>query len=64
MDKMTMTTKEVAEAIGVCLPTAHQLTERADFPVIRIGRRKIIPVDQFKAWLAAQSTPVAAIGRR
>ena len=54
MDKVTRTVKELAAAMGVSVPVAYDLTEQAGFPCIRIGRRKVIPVDGFRRWLEAQ----------
>jgi len=62
MEKMTMTVKEVSESLGISLQVAYQLTFREDFPVILLGRRKVVPVDGFKRWLDAQY-PAAAAGR-
>jgi hypothetical protein len=45
----------VAKMLGVSYPLALELTEREGFPCIRIGRRKVIPVDAFKRWLDAQT---------
>ena len=55
MEKLTMNTKELSAAMGISYPLALELTEREGFPCIRIGRRKVIPVDRFKAWLDAQA---------
>lgn len=54
MEKYTLTVKEMAGQLGVSLPTAYEITEREDFPLIRIGRKKLIPVDGFKRWLDEQ----------
>lgn len=51
MQKMTLTVKEMAELVGVLLPQAYKLTERSDFPLVRIGRKKLIPVDELKRWM-------------
>lgn len=55
MEKLTMTVEEVGKAMGISKPKAYELTERADFPCIRIGRRKVVPVDGFKRWMDTQS---------
>ena len=58
MDKVTMTVDEVGQAMGISRPKAYELTNREDFPCIRIGRRKVIPVDAFRRWLDAQTEPL------
>jgi len=57
-----MTVKEMAKAVGVSEPTAYQLTEREDFPCLRVGRKKLIPVDGLRNWLAAQTGSVELLG--
>lgn len=54
MERLTMTVKELAVHMGVSLPTAYNLTEMQGFPVVHIGRKKVIPVEAFRAWLNEQ----------
>ena len=51
MEKLTYTVKEMAEAVGVSLPTAYEMIHIHDFPVIRVGRKVIIPIASLKLWL-------------
>ena len=51
MEKLTMTTKELAEMVGISLPKAYNLTCIKGFPVIQMGRRKVILTEQAKQWL-------------
>ena len=55
MEKMTMTVAEVGQALGISRPKAYELSNQEGFPVVQIGRRKVIPIEGFKRWLAAQS---------
>lgn len=55
-EKLAFSIKEAAESIGVSVPIMRELSRRADFPVIAVGRRRLIPVDQFKCWLGSQSS--------
>ena len=55
MDKPTITIKEGAEMLGVSLPVMYTLSERAGFPLIRIGRRKVIHKALFIEWIAVQA---------
>ena len=41
--------------LGVSRPVAYSLANRADFPVVRIGRRLIIPRSGLEKWLEKQS---------
>jgi len=55
MEKVTMTVHELAEMVGCSLPKAYALTDIAGFPVIRIGRRKVVLVEQTMQWLIDQA---------
>ena len=59
MEKVTITVKEMGMAMGISYPKALELTEREGFPCIRIGRRKVIPMDGFRRWLDAQTATQA-----
>jgi len=63
MERLTMNTKELATAMGLSYPKALELTERADFPCIRMGRRKVIPVEKFREWLNAQCPAAGTVTR-
>ena len=53
MEKLAYNAKEAAATLGISLPTFYELSNRADFPCVRIGRRIIVPVDSLRAWLEA-----------
>ena len=55
MEKATYTVKEAAAVIGVSLPIMYELTERADFPLLRVGRKKLVLKDRLSAWMNEQS---------
>lgn len=56
MDKLTMTRKESAKAMGIGLQHLDALLKRAVDPVpsLRVGKRVLIPCEEFKAWLSRQ----------
>ena len=56
MDKAVMTVREMAGVMRISMPTAYDLTNRADFPVIRLGKKKLIPTEAFKVWLENQTS--------
>ena len=43
-------------ADGISLSKAYALTREADFPSVRVGKRVLVPVSEFKAWLSARAT--------
>ncbi len=57
-EKLTLTAKEAAESFGVSLPVMYEIVKRDDFPVIRVGRKVIIPIDRFREWVNRQSGQV------
>ena len=54
-EKLAYSAKEAAAALGISLPTFYELSNRADFPCIRVGRRVLVPMDSLKKWLAKES---------
>ena len=50
-NELAMTVAEVADSLGICMPTAYGLINRPDFPKIRVGRRILIPREAFTRWL-------------
>jgi excisionase family DNA binding protein len=55
MEKLVLTVREFAKLMQISMPSAYDMTERRGFPLIRIGRKKLIPVEPLKAWLAQES---------
>ena len=52
---LTCTREQAAKMAQVSLPTMDTWLNRADFPAFKAGRRWIIPVDKYKAWLEAKA---------
>jgi excisionase family DNA binding protein len=51
--KLALTVKEAAGRLGVHPETLYDAIRRGDFPCARrLGRRYIVPLPQFEAWLA------------
>ena len=48
---LTLTVEEVAKVLRISRGTAYNLVHREDFPAVKIGRRLIIPRDQFRIWV-------------
>ena len=55
-NEMAMTVQEVADSLGVCVPTAYGLVNRPGFPKIRVGRRILIPREAFIRWLNEEAS--------
>jgi predicted DNA-binding transcriptional regulator AlpA len=50
-----MTVKDVVKFLGISTTNAYALFNRADFPTIRINRRKLVSRDNFFKWLELQT---------
>lgn len=49
---ITMSVNEAADALGVSSVSLYKLIDKdKDFPVITIGRRKVVPKEQLKDWI-------------
>ena len=49
---MILTAEHIAEILMVSKPTAYELMNRHDFPLIKIGRCKRVLRDEFFLWLS------------
>jgi excisionase family DNA binding protein len=58
-----MSVKEMAGQLGISLPKAYELTHVEGFPVIHVGRKKIVLVDGFVKWLSDNAGNRVAEGR-
>ena len=41
----------VATVLGVAPSTAYELMHEADFPILKIGNRIVVPKEQFIVWV-------------
>lgn len=53
--KVALSMEELAVVMGIGRSKAYELTHQSGFPVVRLGRRIVIPVDALKAWLERQA---------
>lgn len=51
---LTLSVEETAQLLGVCVKVAYQLTHRADFPTIKIGRRTRVSREGLRIWVRNQ----------
>ena len=51
MEKSTMSVQDLAREMGISLPKAYQLVKRDGFPVLKLGKRYVIPTESFRKWL-------------
>ena len=55
IEKLALNATEVAAVLGVSRPTVYELMRRADFPVVLIGSRKVVPRAKLEGWLETQA---------
>ena len=51
-EKATITVKEFAEQLNISLPTAYALTNEPGFPLLKIGRKKLVIASGLNKWIA------------
>ena len=55
-EKLTLSVEEAGKLMGVSRQIAYQLSRRADFPTLHIGRRVLVPRKQLEQWMDRQVT--------
>jgi excisionase family DNA binding protein len=58
-DSKTYSVEEVAAQLGVSRGLAYELARRGEIPVLKLGRRMVIPRAAFDEWLA--KAPLAGL---
>ena len=41
----------VAELLGISISGAYELMQESSFPVLKVGNRKVVPKEKFRAWV-------------
>lgn len=59
MEKLTYSIPEAAQVLGVSRPTAYALAKSKDFPILKIGKRKVVPVQELREWIKKNTTNAA-----
>ncbi len=52
-DRLTLTIEEAAAALGISRGLAYELARTGGLPVVRLGRRLVVPRTRLEAMLAA-----------
>ena len=52
-EKLTLTVAEAAKRLGICRNSAYEAIARGEIPVIRIGKRLLVPKAALETLLAA-----------
>ena len=59
MDKRTLTVPEAAKALGISRTTAYEAARTGQLPIIRIGKRILVPAVALDRLLEATETDAA-----
>ena len=54
-DKLCITMEEARRRADVGRNTIYDWSRRADFPLLKVGRKKLVVVSAFERWLEAQA---------
>jgi len=57
--KATMSVEEAGQRLGISRCLAYNLAKSGDLPTLRLGRRYVVPVAAFDAWLASAGSHAA-----
>ncbi len=53
--KAILSVKEMATFLGVSETVAYRLTHSKGFPVLCLGKRRLIPIEELRNWISKQS---------
>ena len=51
IEKLTLSVPEAAEALGVSRAQAYIMVNSGELPSIRVGRRRLVPLDKLRLWI-------------
>lgn len=54
-NRITISTKEAAQMLGVSLPTMYELVHIDGFPSIRVGKKILVSVEGLRNWVNERS---------
>lgn len=57
--QMLLSVDETARALRVSRATVFELISTADLPTIRVGRRRLVPMEALRLWIADRMEPNA-----
>ena len=55
VEPVAVSIPEAARMLGICTKNAYALAATEGFPVVRVGKRLIVPVDGLRNWVNNQS---------
>ena len=58
--RVALSIAEAAKALGLSDRTITSMVTKGEIPVVRIGKRRLIPVDGLREWVASITAPANA----
>ena len=58
---MMLNISDVANALGIGLSKAYELSRQKSFPAFTVGTRRLVPKEKFLAWIECQMTEKVSI---
>lgn len=55
MQRMLISVSELSMQLGISKPKAYELIKQKGFPVLNIGKRKLIPIKELELWVSNNS---------
>ena len=46
-----LSAKDISKYLGISKANSYQLMDSKGFPILRIGKRKLVPKDKFLIWI-------------
>lgn len=56
MEKMVYSIQEVADILGISKSYAYELARNGTFPVLELGRKRVIPKKKFYKWINGEKS--------
>lgn len=53
--KLVLTVRDLADQLQISMPVAYAMTDKPGFPVVRVGRKKLIPIADLEIWLSNEA---------
>lgn len=51
LEQLSISVKKLSEVLGISKPIAYKLANSKGFPILQIGRRKVVPIKKLEKWL-------------
>lgn len=55
-ERLAINVKEMAKLLGISAKSAYDLVKTPGFPLIRVGKRQLIPTEALKKWMEEQKS--------